>query len=333
MLYNGAHPVHKKFGDSVGAESFYIGDRMTKKQNVFTKGAKLVKNVLSLPEIFNFMLTESCYYYPAFKRKFGGMKKTKIINLSCSPLFYHLLNGRIIGAEKKLLLDLTKEIDGHLVLGKYGEEILRKIDKEKPFKIVYPFVTDGNYEKLMKVKPNLNSKNIVIIATNDYRYKGLDTAIEAVKAVWREDKEIKLNVIGNIDVKVINTLSKGHPAINYLGFVSNLAETLGEHALYIHPARGDTFPVSVLEAMAAGLPSIVSYETGTKEAVQNVNRGFVLKNDPEKLSKTILDYFSVDENKKKTLSEKFRKETEKYREEKMLELFRKQTFSILKEIS
>ena len=332
MLYNGAHPVHKKFGDSVDAEPFYIIDRMAKEQHFISKSMKLVKSVISLPGNFDFVLTESCYYYPAFKKRLGGMKKTKIINFSCGPLFYHLLSGRIKEMEKNILTDLAKEIDGHLVLGKYGEETVRKIEKEKPLRIVYPFIANNIYEKLITAKPDLNSKNIAIIATNDYRYKGLDIAIDSVKKAWEEDKNVRLNVIGNIDKKIIERLHGCHPAINHVGFVPSIVETLAKNALYLHPARGDTFPVSVLEAMAAGLPSIVSDETGTKEAVEKVMEDFVIERNPALISKRILNYFNMPDKDRKALSERARKEADFFTEEKMLKLFAGKFNSLIKEM-
>jgi len=332
ILFNGAHPVHKKFGESVDAVPFHITDRVTKQQNALYKGFKLIKNVFSLPENFDFMLTESCYYYPAFKRRLGGMRKTKIINISCGPLFYHVITGRVGKMEKKVLMELEKEIDGHIVLGKYGEELVRKIDKETQLRIAYPFIISENYKRFSSVKPDLNSKNLAIIATNDYVCKGLDIAIEAVKIAWMEDKEIRLNIIGNINKKTINKLSEGHPAIKHLGFISNLPEVLSKNSLYIHPARGDTFPVSILEAMAAGVPTLVSEETGTKEAVEKADKNFIKKAGAEEFSAFILNYLSKSESEKELLSKKFRKESEEYTEEKKLPVFRKQFLSLASEL-
>lgn len=330
-IYSGAHPVHVRFGESVGARAFPVKERVAKGQFVLGKFSRLLRSTLNLPEGFDFALTENCYYYPAVKRKLGGYKSTKIINLAGGPLYYHLITNRLSAPERKTLLWLAEEIDGHLVLGKYGEETLKKTRLKQPYRIVYPFILNENFIRLKDLKPDLDSKNIMIAATNDYLYKGLDVAIEAVKKAAEQDNEIRLNIVGNIDKKTVERLSGGAKAINHMGFVPDLAKEMEKNSLYLHPSRGDTFPVSVLEAMLGGIPSIVSHETGTREAVEKADPKFVKKRNLKKISEFILEYFSLGKDEKKHLSEKFRKAAMPYGEKPMLEHFRKQFFSLIKE--
>jgi glycosyltransferase involved in cell wall biosynthesis len=56
-------------------------------------------------------------------------------------------------------------------------------------------------------------------------------------------------------------------------------QALSESSLYVHPARGDVFPVAPLEAMYIGLPVICSNECGTKELLPEENIFNLNKNE------------------------------------------------------
>lgn len=332
MLYSGGHPIHLKFGDIVGAKPLHIRAWIEKSQDAISKTVGIARNAAALPSDFDVMLTESCFYYPALRKKLGMLGRTKIVNLSCSPLFYHMLAGRISGVERRLLMELLKGVDGHLVLGRYGEETLRKVEKGKPSRTVYPFIIEKTRKELESVVPEYRKNEATIIATNDFLYKGLDIAIAATIRAWEEDKGIRLNVIGNIPREIISKVSGGHPAINYIGFVPGIADALSRNSLYLHPARGDTFPVSVLEAMAAGLPAIVSVETGAKEAIEKADSSFVKPLEAEGIAKGMLDYFGMEEDEKEALGKRFREESEWYCEETQLKRFKNSFLEILDEL-
>lgn len=131
MLLTGAHPVHRRFGDSCDATT-KLRDLAAKGQPAPLKALNLLRSSLSVPSGYGYVVCESCYYYPALKRRMGLLGKTKIINLGCGPVFYHLLSGRISGLERKTLLELLKDVDGHLVYGTYGLELLARLKQQKP---------------------------------------------------------------------------------------------------------------------------------------------------------------------------------------------------------
>ena len=60
--------------------------------------------------------------------------------------------------------------------------------------------------------------------------------------------------------------------------------------LYLHPARADTFPTTVLEALACGTPVVASAVGGISEQIEEGKTGFLVPaGDAPALSGRILD--------------------------------------------
>ena len=81
-----------------------------------------------------------------------------------------------------------------------------------------------------------------------------------------------MTIVGDWDECTRESLLRTDPAaLKFVGRCSDLAPVFATASVYLHPGRGDAFPLSVLEAMAAGLVPIVSEWTGAKEVVEQVD--------------------------------------------------------------
>ncbi len=67
--------------------------------------------------------------------------------------------------------------------------------------------------------------------------------------------------------------------VNFVGFVCDIEEYIELSSLYVHLGRGDTFLVSVLEALLGGMPCIVSEYTGSREVIKELREDFVVPID------------------------------------------------------
>ncbi|MEM4098068.1 MAG: glycosyltransferase family 4 protein, partial [Candidatus Micrarchaeaceae archaeon] len=87
-------------------------------------------------------------------------------------------------------------------------------------------------------------------------------------------KKVYLNVIGIKDFKNVQENN-----IRFLGRTSEKEKIRYYQAsdCFIFPSRGEGFAMSPLEAMACGLPVIVSKQTGTNEIIKNNINGIILK--------------------------------------------------------
>lgn len=308
FVMSGGHPVHMKFAESINAEIYKVKHNVEKKQFVLFKIINLLLNSFSIPSGYDVYITESCFYYPAIKRKLG-LLKGKIINLNSSPLQYWMKTNRIKGIEKKTLQYLLDSINGQIFLGKKWQ---KELNWKKPSVVSYSFISEENFETLSKIKPNLESKNICIIASQDYYYKGLDLLIDSFKIVKKKYSESNLYVIGKINVPEEYQNVEG---VHLLGRVDKIEEVFEKCSLYAHPARGECFAVSILEAMCAGLPVIVSEETGNCELFEEKH---ITKLDIKDISSKIINYFEMDNKEKMKISKQNQEISKKFKEEKII---------------
>jgi len=112
--------------------------------------------------------------------------------------------------------------------------------------------------------------------------------------------------------------------ITFIGNIDNIPEFLGALDIYIQPSVTEGFPLSVLEAMALGLPIISSDAGGLKEMIHHKKTGIIYKaGDLNALHNGFLKMFSMplEElfqlgiNARKTVQEKYsiNKCSEQYR--------------------
>jgi glycosyltransferase involved in cell wall biosynthesis len=147
--------------------------------------------------------------------------------------------------------------------------------------------------------------------------------LESFSIAFKTDTELRFIIIGDWDKNALapflNKYNKDvNEAIKFVDSTNHLHEYLNQGALYLHCARGEAFGITVLIAMLAGLPSIVSEWTGAKEAVEQVSLDLVVTLKPDTIAQRITWYFNLSANEKKLLSDKSREIAENYTEEKSI---------------
>lgn len=90
--------------------------------------------------------------------------------------------------------------------------------------------------------------------------------------------------------------------VKLLGFRTDVKEIYAAADIYVHPSRREGLPVSVMEAMASGLPCIVSDIRGNRDLIINNKGGILVQAEDMEEWKRVL-FYMVD-NKK--LWDKFR---------------------------
>ena len=123
---------------------------------------------------------------------------------------------------------------------------------------------------------------LLLFVGMNFEVKGLDIVIAALAAARtaRSDANIRLVVVGRGDEDKYRKMAKSlgiEEAVTFVGKQVNGLERYYRAAdIFIMLSKFDTFGMVVLEAMAAGLPVIVSHNVGAKDLVEEGINGFIL---------------------------------------------------------
>ena len=326
-----AHPLHASFARSLNANFHFVDGLFRWQDKEYGPLIKLFAwfiNVFSVkkPDSYDIVWVDGLHFTPIFMRKLGIINKNKkIVAHMGSHTLYFLYAKQYSPLNIKLHKWLFKNYDAFFCEGQMAAELTAKISSNHP-KLYPTFLgpTNERFPVLLNLKPNLDTKNIIVIAggSSDFRiyYKGLDLMIKAFSVAFKEDRELKFYILGYWEEDQRKKLLSGYSnevaeALIFTGNVDDIENYLSNASLYLHCSRGDAFPTSTIEAMVAGLPTIVSEWTGTKEVVQKVSSDFIVKLDENEIAKRILWYFNLTSSEKIKFSKNFRSIAQNYSEE------------------
>jgi glycosyltransferase involved in cell wall biosynthesis len=119
---------------------------------------------------------------------------------------------------------------------------------------------------------------VVLMIGNDWRNKGLPVLLEALAEL--RELPIDLLVVGREDPQPYRAMVREHALDDRIHFLGPRADVEFYYAAadaYAGPSLEDTFAQPPAEAMACGLPVIVSQTNGTAEIITHEADGLILK--------------------------------------------------------
>ena len=165
------------------------------------------------------------------------------------------------------------------------------------------FKRDEDIRKEYRKKYKLDNKKVLLSVGRIVGWKGYQLVIKTIK-----DLDVKYVLIG--DGEYLNELKKLAKQENvddkvlFLGSVSNkeLYKYLNMGDVFVQPSIGhEAFGITIVEAMACGLPVIASYNGGMKDIIIEGRNGFFFEiNNIENLKEKIqnaLNYKFIDVRK------------------------------------
>lgn len=144
---------------------------------------------------------------------------------------------------------------------------------------------------LIKRYPNIKDKEIILFLGRLNWKKGLDILLKAFAVVCKEREGLHLLVVGDGERRYAEGMKKwvcNHQLsdkVTFLGFLS-AGEKLSAFAatgVFVLPSYSENFGMAVLEAMACGLPVVITERVGIFEDVADAKAGIVIKPDTEGL--------------------------------------------------
>ena len=205
---------------------------------------------------------------------------------------------------RKLYYRLISLIESHvyrrretvlfLIAQRTGSELRQHFQRSGPFPVIYLGIDSEvfNPARRKSIRGAARSelayndqRFVLLMIGNDWRNKGLPTLIEAVAAL--SELPIDILVVGrensrdygeSVHAKDLQDRVKFRPPRTDVEFYYAAADA------YIGVSLEDTFAQPPAEAMACGLPVVVSSTNGTSEIITDGVSGFILKDARDSIS-------------------------------------------------
>ncbi|MCX8111882.1 MAG: glycosyltransferase family 4 protein [Bacteroidia bacterium] len=228
---------------------------------------------------------------------------------------FYFLHERYFPKTTRLALTFAlRRYTGLFVIGQMLARLAKSVlgPTCPPLYIGFNGVEELRLERLLMVKPLLENPTLIIIAHGEegWRtyYKGLDLYMETLTLLRRHMPSIQGLIVGRWTKREQDRLFGLFPKapVRFLGAVGDIETILGETSLYLHLARGEAWGIAVQEAIAAGVPAIVSEWTGAAEVVSQIWSHGVVPLCPKTATERILEYFSLPVAERKVIAERGR---------------------------
>jgi glycosyltransferase involved in cell wall biosynthesis len=321
----GPHPLHGFFANSVGATRLPLDFALRYYDRGSSRPRRYLSWVLSaallpLHASGRLILSDGAQVPPALLRWTPLLgRRWRVVALMANETLYFLETGRYSRWTSLWTRLVLRSYDALLCVGTFQTELAqRQIGGRRPrILTIRSAIAHDRLGKLSIVVPNLDSHHVVCVANapGGWRtwYKGIDLLIGAVESVHASVPGITLTLVGDV---TLQRMPGSTVPITLAGPQTDLGPFFSEAALYVHLGRGDAWPVSVLEAMAAGLPALVTTTTGTREAAGDVDGQLVVPPTITDAAEAITWYFSLSPSERSQLSQRARTVALKYTEER-----------------
>jgi glycosyltransferase involved in cell wall biosynthesis len=258
---------------------------------------------------------------------------------SHGPSLRSRVNYAVGAAAEKFCISKRSTVRVIAVSGKVKDEIVREYGIEHGRIVVIPNGVDGdvfhpNQRKdlgeSIRERLGLTPADFVLLFVGgDYYLKGLPTLLAAVQ---RLPHAIKVLVVGaRPDSFMARLASQGslNGSITFLGRRTDLVALYAASDCFVLPTKYDTFSLSTLEAMASGLPVIISRAAGVSELLTTERDSLLLEN-PESVEALAegLGRIVRDETLRKNLGIEARKTAERY----SWEMVTRRTLAVYQEV-
>ncbi|AYE33889.1 glycosyltransferase family 4 protein [Clostridium septicum] len=185
--------------------------------------------------------------------------------------FYHMESN---DNEKRKITNILNKADVIIALSNKWKEDLTKITKAK-IVVIHNSVNCCKHN-MYKV----NSKNIIFLGRVDER-KGAFDLIEVSKNIFKKYPRYNLLLCGDGDLKKVKSFIDGMDLAEHvkaLGWISGKEkdDIMKDAVINILPSYNEGLPMSVLEAMGCGIPTIASNVGGIPDVIKDNINGFLI---------------------------------------------------------
>ncbi|WP_227356233.1 glycosyltransferase family 4 protein [Haladaptatus salinisoli] len=277
MLFQGkhAHPAHRVFGDSVGAEyiHFETGDTPTtdKEGNYLCQDQHSIQARVragrSISEKYDVVIAEgTAPIQTLLVYATATNPDVKALYLAADETFYTLSERKSKYLWYGLKPVAYRLLDGCIAVGQDVYDWATPYLGNLPVGIVHPPIADSKYSSLAKLKPRSQQKDFVVLSAGSAQESKNQLMLATVTERLREKfgDHIRTVFLGNGHTEQPYATQ---PGIETPGFVplAEFVDWFERASVYVQPSIGDSFPVGSLEGMLSGTPTVVTTSVGTRQ--------------------------------------------------------------------
>lgn len=321
------HPAHRVFAEAVGADyrHFETGEPIGGAEANTGSMLDRLTNAITLNQ-YDIVIGEGTIpiYTLLFYKMFNNWD-ADVVPLIADESFLRISQQRTHHLWKHGIGRMMSEsISGAIAVSELCREWSQPY-LDTDFRIVHPCIDDQKYDLLSSITRSYRLNEPIRIL-----HAGTVSDEAAVK---KKNVDLLSKVISNTSGWQLRLLGEGHNQFDYSslsgveapGYIKELSEFAAEfeHAdIYVQSSSGDAFPVASLEAMLAGIPTIVTKETGTREVVEQVDRNLVREATPHDIKSGIEYVMSLSNNERKDIGERLSTRVADLTEHNQAERFR-----------
>ena len=203
-------------------------------------------------------------------------------------LYYGLiafLEGRLYTQPKLSLILIARRTE---------DELRRFYGRNEEFPILYVGLDHEIFNSARRIAKREAARKelgvaedgfVLLLIGNDWRNKGVMAILEAMEML--NDLPVRLLLVGREDATEYRDIAEAHHLADRVHFLPPRADVEFYYAaadVYLGPSLEDTFAQPPAEAMACGLPVVVSLANGTSEIITDGVDGFILKDPADSTS-------------------------------------------------
>ncbi len=252
-------------------------------------------DLVHIHALFSFSSTVASYWarrraIPYVVRPLGTLNRWGMAN--CRPLLkqgsFQLLERQILA--HAALVHYTSELERH----EANALSIRTRSAVIPNPVAMSSL--GRCASSDRQRSKLAGRQVILFLSRIDRKKGLDLLLRAFAVIRERFHDAVLVIAGEGNPEFVRSLQADAVAMGiqddivWIGFVSgDVKQTaLADADVFVLPSYSENFGIAVAEAMAAGVPVVVSNQVGIHQEVADASAGLVVPCDAAQLADAIM---------------------------------------------
>ncbi len=297
-------------------KNHFVGDRqyclnLRSKKDIF-KCAKKLKKIIEQNEV---TFVHSFLYWSGIVARLACGKKTPHVFSLATMMTEHIYKHKWYSGYTRFLDRITYK-KSHVIISP-THEVLTDFEKsigiKGKSKVLHNFVREDFFKNQIEYKPHTKELKLVAVG-NIKEVKNYQVIIDALQILQHLPVSLDIYGLGDLDPSQKKEISENHLAIKLKGSHEKIYEVLPQYDVFVMSSFLEGFGISAAEAMAIGLPLLLSDINALKEITQG-NALFFNPYNAQSLANQLISIFDntfdlkvFSEKGKLIAKENFRKE-------------------------